>query len=202
MFRVASTAASAVFSILYATGLMKNGTNTTPVDAVVAQRSQCDWYTPDMGLLDELTCEAIDLRRATGSDLYGALDKAERCARETGETCVLSHEVGFTVPAVFVYNATLARMRTILVPNIDREHAALQNKSRVLVGDPLAEVMQSSDPHTREYVFAKSVHIKYLSNAGGHGFRDETDTIEDTEAYCVQLLNATLTDACKTEFMM
>ena len=204
MLRVASTAASAIFSILYATGLMKNGTNITEVgpSEKVAGVSECQWYTPDMGILEELECQAIDLRHATGSDLYSALDKAERCARASGETCVLSHEVGFSVPTVFVYNASLARMRAIMVPNADRPHFDAQLKARVLVGDPLEEVMQSGDARTRDFVFAKTIKVKFLGAASGIGLKDEYTILEDNEAYCVQLLNATLTDECKTEFMM
>jgi len=203
MFRVASTAASAVFSILYASGLMKNSTNTTFVDVpTVHKASECEWYTPDMGILEELPCAAIDLRRATGAELYTALDKAERCARASGETCLLSHEVGFTVPAVFVYNASLAQMRAILVPSADRTYLDEQPKARVLVGDPLEPTMQSGDVRAKDYIFAKSIKVKFLGAASGMGLRDEYTTLEDTEAYCVQLLNSTLNDACKTEFMM
>jgi hypothetical protein len=203
MFRVASTAASAVFSILYASGLMKNGTNTTPIDVTPLHKaSECEWYTPDMGILEELPCAAIDLRRATGAELYTALDKAERCARASGETCLLSHEVGLSVPAVFVYNASLAQMRAILVPSADRAYFDEQPKARVLVGDPLEATMQSGDIRAKDYIFAKSIKVKFLGAASGMGLRDEYTTLEDTEAYCVQLLNSTLNDACKAEFMM
>jgi len=203
MFRVTSTVASAVVSILYAAGLMKNSTNTTTNDAVsINKASECEWYTPDMGILEELPCSAIDLRRATGAELYNALDKAERCARASGETCLLSHEVGFSVPAVFVYNASIAKMRAVLVPSAERPFLDVQPKARVLVGDPLEAIMQSGDVRTRDYIFSKSIKVKFLGATSGIGLRDEYTILEDSDAYCVQLLNNTLSDACKAEFMM
>ena len=212
MIRIASTAASAIFSILYASGLMKNETavsgmasenmGSAGIEGVRADLSACEWYSPEMGVLEDMTCEAIDLRRSTGSQLYSALDRAERCARASGETCILSHEVGFSVPSVFMYNASLARMRIMMVPHLDDEYASTQLKARVLVGDPLQETMHTNDHSTREMLFAKSIKVKYLEGAGASGIRDEHAVLEGYEAYCVQLLNYSLTEACKVEFLM
>ena len=193
---------SAIISVLYATGVLKGGippnaslVNDSSNGSSTSDRSAelgCDWWNPSYGQHEKDRCVGMSLRMATTSALDSATSRAFDCARAMGETCVFSYDVGFPIPAVFVWNATTGKMVALLVPQRDVLFEERQSKIHVSVGDPIED-----DPNVRHtFVLHNRTRIEYVST----GLRMQTLVLEGMDAYCVQMLNRTISEGCAAAF--
>lgn len=197
-------------SVLYASGIL-TGSNSTDTDGTATSRFgapslsadakyTCNWWTPDMGRNEDAECAAASLRRALGSDLQAAVEKASVCAQATGEPCILSHELNFPVPAAFLWDMASSKMRPFLLPQRDVQYEADVEKARVRVGDPLDSEVVASDPKASEYIFARKIKVSYIDAAGS--LQQINTFLNETDAYCIQLLNVSIPEDCAVEFDM
>lgn len=240
MFKEASTLGSLALSLLYATGIVspEKGapsvqpsahaqsyhpmpgfeTNVKPDDAYA-----CDWWSVDVERTYEESCSMGNLRLAMTSVLHESISKATRCAQATGETCILSHEVGLTLPAVFVWNHDSGTMKPLLYPKLifpnntydydeygqkrgdddpvkrrlkrqlGADHVAF---SRLRVHHPLDAEASTTDKDSEELIFREQVIADYMTV--GHGIVTDTrQWFNGTDAYCLQLLSKSLPSECE-----
>lgn len=223
MLRTLGSASSAVVSLLYTLGWIASPANETAPpsgysfsdgSAGFVDATACDWWVPSQANDTAQACGPVDLRLMTGGALSESKLLAERCMRATNTTCLLSHEVRFDVPAVFLWDPRRLGLRVLISPqrNLTWEESA--PTARVAVGDPVADVAatQNADPFLRVYNFKRRVLVTYMetgpekeqtaesgrgsAGASGAGIRVGEGVLEDMDAYCVQLLSMSLSSDC------
>ena len=115
-----------------------------------------------------------------------AAKRATACAAEHGTSCVLSTEVGLSIPAVFLFRVD--RMVILIAPRV--VSVAKENEEvHVRVSDPSKDGIFG----TKTVLMNYSIEIEYL-DGDSRGLVSET--IHDDEAFCVQLLRGAYVDDC------
>ena len=150
---------------------------------------ECAAYNQSV-VFDGSLCSHLTINRI-GSVAAHAMRRAHRCAGQWGAACVLSPEVGFSVPAAFLYDYHHARMRMIVAPKLvalDSEQQARVSQVYVRVAPPDGDGILG----TRTVTFNDSVVVEYLND--DKKLVREQLTADD--AFCVQLLRSAFDDAC------
>jgi hypothetical protein len=170
--------------------------------------SDCSWYVPfptsntDQGA-EDMECVYSSLRFSTQSAVNVAKESAKSCAASTGERCILTSEVGFEVPGVFLWNSTQMDMHAYLAPRIlDQERHSKSQNTTVAVVDPRSE--QGSTEFldhfkTNRFEFYEWIEIEYLTPPP---ISTKKVILKDYESYCVQLLLLSLSDKCTAAYGM
>lgn len=159
--------------------------------------SSCAWWDPGIGKSTPYDCARLTLRGIAGSDLSKATERAEACARSAGEVCILSHEVDYPLPAVFVWDASKSRMRPLLFPRVEPLDVNQSvTEARVRVQHPLERRAEVHDV-AQEWIFRTKVNITYIDGIHSwHPLSNDRRELEYTDAFCVQLLRQSLSDSC------
>ena len=128
---------------------------------------------------------------AVSTAAVDAMRRAHRCAGQWGAACVLSPEVGFSVPAAFLYDHQQARMRMIVAPKLvalDSEEQARASQVYVRVSPPDGDGILG----TRTVTFNDTVVVEFLN--------DEKQLVREKltgdNAFCVQLLRRSFDASC------
>ena len=134
-------------------------------------------------------CGAFDVTRLSRVAASTALVRARRCAADFETDCVLNSEIGFDIPAAFVYDESDG-LKMVVAPRIiassdDNDSGAADVAVRLQ--DP-----QSVHP-SRTFRFNKTLTVEYIR--GGTRVM-ETTTFRDSNAYCIQALRASVEAAC------
>lgn len=110
-----------------------------------------------------------------------AFDRALACAARFKTQCILSPEVGLSIPAAFLVKATETVM--MLAPRVIEGNGSIG----VRLVDP------SNSFHTRSVRFNRTLTVSFLD---GKTRRQETRTLEGADAHCVSLLRVSFSPAC------
>jgi hypothetical protein len=154
----------------------------------------CAWWTADVGRETDTLCSAAALRRLMGGDaLSRALDRARTCAVRHGASCVLSHEVGFQVPAAMVWSSEAGRMRMFLLPRVQPTDDRGQDERRVAIATPPFDVPAAS-PHV--VAMNRTVMVDHVDVQTHAAMREE---LRDDDAYCMQLLVLSVPKECSDD---
>ena len=219
--RVTSTSVATLIASLFVGGYMNNETAlegiplsdraetesvpggdetcSTP-DCANPPAPECTWWVPESGRETDTLCSAYALRRLMSADAINrATDRAQRCASQTGATCVLSHEAGFQLPAALVWSHERGEMRMFMLPRVrwDREGEAAdaaQSSAFVrrvaLVRPPFDQV--GAEPPMRVR-YNRSVLVEHVDMRSHEHL---VERLEDEDAYCLQMLRMTVPEAC------
>lgn len=157
----------------------------------------CEWWD-GVDASGEAVCSSMALFRLTRASVDAAAQRAALCARVTGESCILSHEVGLEVPGVFLYGGGEAGsgMRLLITPaRAPSPESANASKGTL---DPAKRVrvsLHGQEWESREYVMEPRLAIEYY-DFNGRAMRIET--LEANDAFCVQLLARSVQEDCAT----
>lgn len=133
---------------------------------------------------DDAFCDSFTIGRVQPSTIQIALDRALRCAVAARTDCVLSFEIGFGLPALFVEDhASETGMRAVLAPRL-LPLASERTHVRVNVPD--------DSYTTKTLIFNETVLVEFMNDRK----RVLTEEFSSSRAYCVQLLRAGYSDAC------
>ena len=114
-----------------------------------------------------------------------AIERATRCATAFDVECVLSAEVGLSVPAAFLYDHETVGMKMLLAPSIVGSDGGGETKVRV---NPQGG---GARPFFRS--FNETIRVAYLPS----GRRAPvTETFNGSGAWCVQLLRSAYAEEC------
>ena len=128
-------------------------------------------------------CSHFSLSRLATSTASKAMDRAARCAAAYETECVLSPEIGMSIPAAFVPKADGVGMRMIVAPRIIGSH----NERHIKVEDPYGLALP------RLLHLNHSLEVEFLT---GQSRVPVAEGLEGSDAYCVQLLRRSFTPDC------
>jgi len=129
-------------------------------------------------------CNHFSLSRISSSVHTKATGRALRCAAFVDTECVLSPEIGLSIPAAFVYDGS--GMKMIIAPTLTN----LENGkiSKVRLQDPV-------DGSSRGVVeFNNSIKIEFMEGGGSRA--PVVEVLTGADAFCVQLLRKAFDDSC------
>ena len=162
---------------------------------------ECLWWSPPIGNATTTYCEPWFIRRGlTGDGVRQALEVAMRCAQRSHEACVLSHEVGYTLPAAFVWDSSKAQMRSFVLPRLYALDNATQRRVALFAPGTRSQTGAHHGISWWDQVGASTIllmnetlDIEYFDV---HEKTHRREAIEHEAAFCVQLLRQTLPDDC------
>lgn len=119
-----------------------------------------------------------------------AMDRALTCAGVHGTECILSPEIGLSMPAAFVYmhERGESHMKMILAPKVSvdpGDNATQHVRVRRPDGDGVTD--------TKTFLFHRSVVVEYLN---GQTRSMESSVLAGDVGYCVQLLRQAFEPHC------
>lgn len=167
-------------------------------DKTANQETQgaCDWWNLTDGVAYKSTlCSNTAMFRYSASTSSFGLHRATLCAHQTGESCVLSHEVGTHIPGVYVYDHTQETpgMRLLAAPRIlgTETHSAgpeatHPSQHHVRITTPL-------NGNSRVIDMFKDIQVEYFDHAT-HAVRHLN--MSGNDAFCVQSLHLSVGPKC------
>lgn len=130
-------------------------------------------------------CNSFSITRVGPGVAETAIQRANKCAAVATTDCVLSGEIGFSMPAAFVYDDTEG-MRMMIAPRILAAPEESVVKT-IRLQDPTGE-------HPNQlFEFNDSVTVEYMR---GGARTMETAVLRGNDAYCVQALRKAIVPAC------
>jgi hypothetical protein len=143
----------------------------------------CEWWNGTY-YYDPSLCSHMSVTRMPAAYAQQAIERATRCAAHGDTDCVLSGEIGFNLPAAFVYDESQG-MRMVVAPKmLAAEGAELRT---VRLQDPEGE-------HPNQlFKFEHVVRVEYLKAASR---TMETLELRGNEAYCMQALRRSVVPTC------
>ena len=146
----------------------------------------CEWYNGTY-VHEPSLCSHFAVQRLRAETVQQATQRALQCAAQWNTDCVLSVEIGFGVPAAFVYDAHEG-VRMIVAPRpvpLDEEEAG--GAVRVRVEDPREVdapwVLEATRRLRAEFMAPPSRLL-------------QTEVFEGADAYCVQALRHAVARRC------
>jgi len=119
-----------------------------------------------------------------------ALKRALSCAAFHETDCILSPEVGLSVPAAFVYDPEDG-LRMVIAPKlVDMVGPGVEAEDR------LVELRDPDGKRHTKLEMKTAVSVEYLQ---GGARRMSVDTFEHTAAYCIQILRVAFEKSCWAE---
>lgn len=135
-------------------------------------------------------CSHFALARMSAATQNQAIERALTCAAHYETDCIISPEVGLSVPAAFVYDP-LAGLKMVIAPKFV---PLTQDKH----GSP--KLVGFQDPHGNlpnvPIHVNDTVNVEYLE---GGTRRMTTEVMHDSAAFCVQLLRMAFDSDCWSE---
>ena len=144
---------------------------------------ECDWFNGSV-IYTSPVCSHFALSRLASSATSLAIERATRCATAFDVDCVLSAEVGLSVPALFVYDHETVSMRMLLAPSI-----------LAVGGDQVRVRVNAQDASSAAFYqrFNTTLDVAYMP--GGRR-APVTETLNGSDAFCVQLLRSAYDRSC------
>ena len=141
---------------------------------------ECTFWNTTVRYESDL-CSHFSLSRNVSTSAVQAHDRALRCAALHEVDCLLSPEIGLSIPAVFVYDEAEG-MRLLVAPRM-LPHT---NETRSIQ-------WQNPDARGATFRFNLSVRVEYLNEKSR---APQVEVLEGVSAYCVQALRAAFVPEC------
>jgi hypothetical protein len=156
-------------------------------DDATYSHDACAWWDGTF-YYDPGACDAFSITRVASGDVATALERASHCA-VVGETdCVLNGEIGFAIPAAFLYDADTAEMRMLIAPRYLPPSGTTETATKTIK-------MQDPNAHhaNQLFEFNSTITVEFLK---GGARTLETEVLTGQHAYCVQALRRSIAPAC------
>lgn len=165
-----------------------DGSFLTEWDEYAQDGPPCQFYNASFQYTGAL-CSHFALARISQATQTEALKRALSCAAFYETDCILSPEVGLSVPAAFVYDS-LDGLKMIIAPKI------LEVTQEYSTGFKLIEFRHPNEKRHAQIEMKDIVNVEYLR---GGARRMSTEMFNDSAAYCVQLLRIAFDSSCWSE---
>ena len=147
----------------------------------------CQWYNASYQY-DNGLCSHFSIARMSVSVQQEALTRALDCATAHDTDCILSPEVGLTVPAAFVYD-NAAGLKMLIAPKILPLPDGISPEPKII------DVQMPADGRRTgtQVAFSSSVHLEFLEG----GSREVKQAVfSGPAAHCAQLLRVAFGQDC------
>jgi hypothetical protein len=134
-------------------------------------------------------CSHFSLSRLAANHASRATERAVACAAMYDTDCLLSPEIGLSIPAAFLYDPTSNGMRMVIAPRVVTTVSQQDDERVIRVLDPSS----ASSISGRTMRFNNSVTAEFLS---GGSRVPVTETFHGADAFCVQLLRSVFNEDC------
>lgn len=151
--------------------------------------NMCDWWDlTDEAATASTLCNNMAVFRYTTTHAAEGLLRASNCARATGESCVLSHEVGIHIPGVYIYDYTMkpSGMRFLVSPRLVDSKEIEYESRRV-------RVSSRANSQTRLVEMNHTIRVEYFDHTTRGLYQM---VLTDNDAYCVQSLRLSVGAGC------
>lgn len=149
----------------------------------VPMEPNCTFWNNSVVYTSEL-CSHFSLSRIATGMTNRAVDRAVKCAAWYETDCVISPEIGVSIPAAFVYDPEHSGLRMVVAPRLIPFDSEVRT---VRVAD------QSGTTNGFIRQFNLTIKAEYLP---GGSRTPVTEVFNGSDAYCIQTLRAAFDDEC------
>jgi len=149
----------------------------------------CTWWDGTVSYTSDL-CSHFSLSRMASNSAGRAVERAVKCAAHYETECVISPEIGVSIPAAFIYDPEGTGMRMLIAPRIIFPTGVTEEDldvRTVRVQDP------EEQTSGRLAEFNYTIKVEYLP---GGSRSPVTEVLNGSDAYCVQMLRAAFVEDC------
>jgi hypothetical protein len=147
-------------------------------------RPECKGWNQSVAFRSTL-CSHFSISRFARSSPSRAIARALTCAAEWETECVLSPEIGLSIPAAFIYSHKDGGMNMIVAPNLLEFESQQQH---VRSTPPAGDLLSSAT-----FLMNRTVRAEFLS---GETRTMHSEIFEGETAYCLQLLRMAFEPNC------
>ena len=145
--------------------------------------NECVFYNNTIKL-DASACTLFTISRTSLSVFQAATDRAVRCASKAEVECILSSEIGFSLPAVYLSDQTShAGMLSIIAPKI----TSMAEEVHVRVNVPPGSLFESTI-----FMFNNAISVEYMND----NKEIKSGIFKGKDAFCIQLLRRAFEESC------
>lgn len=158
---------------------------------------ECKWWNHSVTFTSNL-CSHFSLSRMASNSAGRAIERAVRCAAWHETECVLSPEVGVSIPAAFVYDPEGTGMRMIIAPRVLPPVALMDPPGGATPLDA-ADVRTVRVQDVTEKTNGRVLELNYTTRVEflpGGSRAPVSETLTGSDSYCVQLLRAAFSEEC------
>ena len=156
----------------------------------------CTWWNGTVSYTSDL-CSHFSLSRMASNSAGRAVERAVKCAAHYETECVISPEIGVSIPAAFIYDPEGSGMRMLIAPRIIPPPKVEGDT----MGDGWANMdvrtVRIQDPEEqtsgRLAEFNYTIKVEYLP---GGSRSPVSEVLNGSDAYCVQLLRSAFVEEC------
>lgn len=148
---------------------------------------KCQWYNASYQYTEGL-CSHFSIARMGPGVQQEALTRAMDCATAHNTDCILSPEVGLTIPAAFVYDNEIG-LKMLIAPKILPLPSGINPEPKII------DVQMPADGRRTgtQVVFNSSVNLEFLEG----GSREVKQAVfSGPAAHCAQLLRVAFDEDC------
>lgn len=146
-------------------------------------QDECIFYNNTVKL-DASACTLFTISRTSVSVFQAATDRAVRCASKAQVHCVLSSEIGFSLPAAYISEQTAhAGMLSIIAPKI----TTMGEEVHVRVHVPPDSLFESTTT-----ILNNSISVEYMND----NKEMKSGVFKGKDAFCIQLLRSAFEASC------
>lgn len=146
-------------------------------------KPNCSFWNHSVVYSSEL-CSHFSISRISSGITTRAVDRAVKCAAWHETDCILSPEIGVSIPAAFIYDPAHAGLRMVVAPRLIEMDSEIKT---IRVAD------QSGSNGGFTMQFNQSVRAEYLP---GGSRTPVTEVFSESDAYCLQLLRSAFDEDC------
>ena len=165
---------------------------TVADETLFSPTNECEWWTGDH-FYDYGRCSSFLVNRLAPPVVALATERAAACAAQAATDCVLSGEIGFAVPAAFIYDVKEG-MRMILAPHPVESKpapdAAPAGVASIRLQQPEKSRVSLSGT---AFQWNRTIRVEHIP-PGRQTLR--TETFHGADAYCIQSLRAAVLPEC------
>lgn len=145
--------------------------------------SECSWFNNTVNI-DSSACTLFTISRTAVGIFQSATERAVRCASKAEVECVLSAEIGFALPAVYIADQTSeVGVISVIAPKI----VAMADEQYVRVSVPPDSLFEAATT-----TMNASISVEYMSDTK----QMKSAVFKGKQAFCVQLLRRAYEQSC------
>jgi hypothetical protein len=215
--RMAGSTISVAIASMFAGGYLHNETVPHVVNNV-DPNDECNFWEPARGRYADADCAytLVGPRYGRPTDNRYAIERAKRCALRSGDTCIMSHEIDLDVPSALIWDADKVGMRLIAFPRIldahDERRVVLRQSLSVHPTPSITPTPSTLDPELTDltdltertdstpraemlgtFSMNRTLEVEHTDMNTGRLVRE---TLEDDDAFCIQLLHRSMPVGC------
>jgi len=133
-------------------------------------------------------CSHFSLSRIANGMTNRAVDRAVKCAAKYKTDCIISPEIGLSIPAAFVFDPEHSGLRMVVAPRLIETNSEINSEIKTI---RIVDQSGQSSGATRR--FNTTISVEFLP---GNSRTPVIEQFKSVDAFCIQMLREAFSPDC------